>query len=300
MPRVLILGYGNPLRGDDGFGWYAAERLASMIRDPEVEVRALHQLTPELAETVSRAAGVIFIDAARAGLPGTVTRQTIAPAPGGAFTHHVTPSTLLAAARRLYGCAPTATLFQTSGESFDYQMALSPASELALGDVCRQVLSLINMNPYAAQLGERDALQVVEATPQQLQSVIQKLGPARTGKAPAPGKWSPREILCHLADTELVFAFRLRQTLAEDHHVIQPFDQDQWGKNYHAYDAAAALAVFSAVRHWNLALIGAAGPAARSKRVMHPERGEMTFEVIIQTMAGHDINHVRQLEAMAS
>ncbi len=72
---------------------------------------------------------------------------------------------------------------------------------------------------------------------------------------PAPGKWSARDIVSHLADAEVVFAFRLRQTLAEDHHVIQPFDQDLWAKSYPACDAQLALAALSAVRAWNMALI---------------------------------------------
>ncbi len=53
---------------------------------------------------------------------------------------------------------------------------------------------------------------------------------------PAPGKWNAREIVCHLADTELVFAFRLRQAIAEPDHIVQPFDQDKWASNYAAYD----------------------------------------------------------------
>ena len=58
----------------------------------------------------------------------------------------------------------------------------------------------------------------------------------RIEESPAPGKWSPHEILCHLADCELVFSFRIRQALAEDHHVIQPFDQEIWARNYAGYD----------------------------------------------------------------
>ncbi len=156
------------------------------------------------------------------------------------------------------------------------------------------------MNPYAAQLGTQNPLEVIAATPDRLQSYIGRLGPDRTEKPPAPGKWSPREVLCHLADAEVVFAYRLRQTLAEDHHVIQPFDQDKWAPAYSAYDAAAALAVFSAVRNWNVALLRSAGPSALTKKVTHPERGEMTFETIIETMAGHDLNHLQQFETLVN
>jgi hypothetical protein len=156
------------------------------------------------------------------------------------------------------------------------------------------------MNPYAEHLGERNALEVIAATAQRLESLIATLGPERVQRSPAPGKWSAREVLCHLADGEIVFAFRLRQTLAEDHHVIQPFDQDKWAGMYRSYDVQAALAVFSAVRQWNLALIRSAVPQALSKKVAHPERGEMTFQTIIETMAGHDLGHVRQIERIAA
>jgi len=125
------------------------------------------------------------------------------------------------------------------------------------------------------------------------------IGPQRAEQAPAPGKWSAREILCHLADCELVFAYRLRQTLAENHHVIQPFDQDQWARNYAAYTVSQALALFSAAREWNLALLRSVSPEAMEKQVTHPERGTMTFRTMVETMGGHDINHLRQIEAIA-
>ena len=156
------------------------------------------------------------------------------------------------------------------------------------------------MNPYASFLGDRDPLQVIAATPKRLEDLAATLGAEGLKRGLAPGKWSAREILCHLADCESVFAFRLRQALAEEHHVIQPFDQDKWAAVYSAYEARAALAVFSAVRHWNLALIGTATPAMLSKTLNHPERGDMTFKVLIETMAGHDLNHLRQLETIAA
>jgi len=156
------------------------------------------------------------------------------------------------------------------------------------------------MNPYASFLGQQDPIQVIASSPSQIDSLLATIGPVRAEQPPAPGKWCAREILCHLADCETVFAFRLRQTLAEDHHVIQPFDQDKWSGPYRGYDVAAAQAVFSAVRNWNLALIRSVAPDAKSKPVTHPERGTMTFQTIVETMAGHDLNHIRQIEAIAA
>ena len=155
------------------------------------------------------------------------------------------------------------------------------------------------MNPYAAHIGEQSPLDVVTETPRRLAQLVATIGPARLNRSPAPGKWSARDILSHLADGEIVFAFRLRQTLAEDHHVIQPFDQDRWAKNYESCDAQTALAALTAVRAWNLALIRSVKPADMAKPVTHPERGTMTFQTIVETMAGHDRNHIKQIEAIA-
>ena len=155
------------------------------------------------------------------------------------------------------------------------------------------------MNPYASQLGSRDALQTIGETAERLRSLIGAIGAERVGQPIAPGKWSPREIVCHLADCELAFAFRLRQSLAEDGHVMQPFDQDRWADNYTAYDAGAALAVFSALRGWNVALLRSLPTQAFARKVSHPERGEMTFQTIVETMGGHDLNHLKQLERAA-
>ena len=157
---------------------------------------------------------------------------------------------------------------------------------------------MLPMNPYASHLGDRNPKDVLPATAGELERLLGALGPERSSRPPAPGKWSAREIVCHLADCEVCFAFRLRQTLAEDHHVIQPFDQERWARQYAAYCAADALAVFRSLRHWNLALIAASGPEARTKRVTHPERGSMTFQTIVETMAGHDLNHLKQIEAI--
>jgi uncharacterized damage-inducible protein DinB len=156
------------------------------------------------------------------------------------------------------------------------------------------------LNPYAKFLGDRDPLEVLPETAARLGAYLKELGPEGIEKSPAPGKWNAREIITHLADCEVTFAFRLRQTLAEDNHVIQPFDQEKWAATYGAYDANAAFAVFSALRRWNLALIKSLKPEQTAKPVTHPERGTMTFFTILETMAGHDINHLGQLERIQS
>lgn len=155
------------------------------------------------------------------------------------------------------------------------------------------------LNPYASFLGNRNPLEVIAETPNKIETLLAALGPERANQSPAPGKWSAREIVCHLADCETVFAFRIRQALAEENHVVQPFDQDKWAKNYAAYDTDEALALFSAARAWNLRLIDSLPAEAFEKRLTHPERGEMALRVVIETMGGHDVNHIRQIETIA-
>lgn len=154
------------------------------------------------------------------------------------------------------------------------------------------------LNPYAKFLGEARPHDVLDMTAVTIARLIRNSDNAQLTRAPAPGKWSIRDIICHLADSEITFSFRLRQTIGEAHHTIQPFDQDNWTSPYPSLDAREALDTFTASRRWNMFFIRAVGPAAESKPVTHPERGEMTFRTIIETMAGHDINHLRQIEKL--
>ena len=141
---VLILCYGNPLRGDDGVGWHAAEGLRAVIRDPHVEILALHQLTPELMEAISHADRVIFIDACVGPVPGEIQERQVEPQAGGAaFTHHITPAALMAGAMGLYGRAPQATLITVTGSDFSLSDKLSPVVSSAVDAMVQSALRLI-------------------------------------------------------------------------------------------------------------------------------------------------------------
>ncbi len=156
------------------------------------------------------------------------------------------------------------------------------------------------LNPYAKFLDGRAVETILSSTAGEIERLLGAMGSERVNSAPAPGKWSAAEIVAHLADCELAFGFRLRQTLAEDAPVIQPFDQDKWAATYTGISAAQALEVFKAMRGWNLRLIGLALPEAAERPVTHPERGAMTFLTIVETMAGHDLNHLGQLQKIVS
>ena len=156
------------------------------------------------------------------------------------------------------------------------------------------------LNPYENFLDGRPIQDILAATPATLAGFIETIGPARATTPPAPGKWNAAEIVSHLADCELVFAFRLRQTLADDNPTIQPFDQEKWAAHYPGIPANQALDVFAALRGWNLQLFRTVMPQAAARPVTHPERGAMTFQTIIETMAGHDLNHIGQLHRIAA
>jgi uncharacterized damage-inducible protein DinB len=153
------------------------------------------------------------------------------------------------------------------------------------------------LNPYASFLGSQDPLAVIAATSTALQEAIAaKLSSGTIDVPRAAGTWTPRQILGHLADTEITFAMRLRQTAAEAHHVIQPFDQDAWNAANPHQDVEVALGLFQAVRRANVAFIQAQPEGMFAKPVSHPERGTMTFRTLVETMAGHDLNHLGQLK----
>ncbi len=158
----------------------------------------------------------------------------------------------------------------------------------------------MEQNLYAKFVGGRGPVAVIRETPGAIRKLIAGM-PEEQTRLSAPGKkWNAREIVCHLADCEVVFCFRLRQTLAEEQPVVQPFDQEKWALRYGNLDVEAALQLFETVRAWNVRVIEATTVEERARQVTHPERGKMTFWTIVETMAGHDTNHLRVLERMAA
>jgi hypothetical protein len=155
-----------------------------------------------------------------------------------------------------------------------------------------------SLNPYDKFLDGRALDTILSATPAEVGKLILAVGSDHENTPPAPGKWGAAQIVAHLADCELVFGFRLRQTLAEDAPIIQPFDQDKWARRYLGIPAKQSLEVFTALRGWNLRLINAALPDAADRPTTHPERGTMTFLTIVETMAGHDLNHLAQFQRL--
>jgi len=124
--RNLVVGYGNPLRGDDGLGWHAAAALAADPRLDDTEVLTRHQLTPELAEDIANARLAVLIDASLGEFPGRVSILEVAPAPGPSWSHHLRPEDVVALARAVFGAAPQVFLVTVTGADFGFGTQLSP------------------------------------------------------------------------------------------------------------------------------------------------------------------------------
>jgi hydrogenase maturation protease len=141
----LVVGYGNPLRGDDGFGRHAADRLAAEAHrlPPGTVVISCHQLTPELTEDVARASVVVLVDAAAPGEPGALAVSRVTPGEARAWSHHLDPEGIMALAARLYGAAPPAFLVSVGAAAFAAAEVLSPEVEAALPAAVATVMAVL-------------------------------------------------------------------------------------------------------------------------------------------------------------
>jgi hydrogenase maturation protease len=155
MARVLVIGVGNPLRGDDGLGGEVIQRLAPTLPGEAVQWVACHQLAPELAEAVSQAERVAFIDVRRGSPPGELACQPLEPRSGplAAFSHHLDPPALLAWARALFGTCPPAVLFSVVGDSFGYGEGLSAPVRNTLPELLQRVREWVVQQTRRNELG---------------------------------------------------------------------------------------------------------------------------------------------------
>jgi hypothetical protein len=147
----------------------------------------------------------------------------------------------------------------------------------------------------------KDPLQVQRETPKKLQKLIKPLNKKQLSRRPEPGKWSIAEILAHLADAELVGGWRMRLILGSNGVSIQPFDQDVWAETlgYSRRDAKASLETFRVLREANLAMLKSLPKNLWENYGMHQERGKETITHIVRMFAGHDLNHLAQVERIA-
>jgi len=141
-------------------------------------------------------------------------------------------------------------------------------------------------------------LAVQTATAKKLERLIKGVPTSKLRKRPAPDKWSVGEIMTHLADAEIVGGFRMRLILGAPGTPVAAFDQDAWvvSGHYVKRDPRKSLAQFRAVREANLALLKSLTPEQWKHYGMHSERGQETIEHIVRMFAGHDLNHLQQIE----
>ena len=154
------------------------------------------------------------------------------------------------------------------------------------------------MNSYASCLGGRDPIDVMRRTPDELQRLLNGISPDAMSAPTAPGKWSLREILAHLADCEVIWAARIRHVLETPGVTVIPFDQDAWATRYAVYPADLALQTFLTLRAWNLALLTTVTDAEKGNTVTHPERGTFPLSELLESIGGHDRNHIVRLEEL--
>jgi hypothetical protein len=148
----------------------------------------------------------------------------------------------------------------------------------------------------------QDAIKVQRATAPRLKKCIQGLTPKQLRWQPAPGKWSIAEILAHLADGEIVASWRMRSIIGDSGTTIQPFDQDAWvtAFQYSKRDPKQSVEVFRVLRENNLAMLKDLPHEAWDFYGMHLERGKETIAHIARMFAGHDTNHLLQVEGIVA
>jgi hypothetical protein len=156
------------------------------------------------------------------------------------------------------------------------------------------------ITPYTSYLGDRDPLAAIRDSLERVQRLTRDWMPDRFERSYAPGKWSARQVLIHLAQTELALGSRARMAVSTPAYVAQPFDQDVWLGLDGRLSSREAVDVFLAAGRMNLAFFEGLSAAQRATPLSHPEYGELTVDWIIHQMAGHHINHLLQLERIAA
>ena len=155
-------------------------------------------------------------------------------------------------------------------------------------------------NPYADDLGNRAPLEALADTVDRIRRLVESWSAETFDKTYAPGKWSARQVLVHLAQTELALGTRARFALTQPGYTAQAFSQDDWMPIDDATDARTALAVYASLRGMNLAMWRRLTQAQMDRGFSHPEYGELSVGWIMTQMAGHDIHHLKQLQAIES
>ena len=143
-----------------------------------------------------------------------------------------------------------------------------------------------------------DPIKVQSATNKKLSGLTKGVSKAKLRKRPSSGQWSVVEILAHLADVELVVSWRMRSILGAPGSPVQAFDQDAWviSGHYEKRDPQKSLELHRVAREANLALLKSLSPEQWKHYGQHAERGQESIERLVRMIAGHDLNHLQQIE----
>jgi hypothetical protein len=149
-----------------------------------------------------------------------------------------------------------------------------------------------------ATLGQREPMPILESTPARLEQAIGGVDDATLRRPEKPGKWSILEVIPHLADSELVYGYRVRMIVSHPTPAIQGFDQDLWARelDYADRHVAEALAEFRALRESNVRLLKSLSPEKLQRYGKHSERGKESVEHMMKLYAAHDLVHLKQIE----
>ncbi len=158
------------------------------------------------------------------------------------------------------------------------------------------------MNPYAKFLRGRDPLEVAADTPIRIRALIRGLTPRQLAQRPAPGKWSIQEIITHLTETDMVMSCRARWIAFEESPTLVPFNQEKWAKGWarEKEPLGETLERFRLLRRSQIRLFRGASRKDFGRTGFHPERGVITLKVQLETLAGHDLNHLEQIQRIAA
>lgn len=150
-------------------------------------------------------------------------------------------------------------------------------------------------------LGTLDPMDALESSTSRLESVARTLEKKGLQNKPLPDKWTAAQILAHLAEAEIVWGYRLRKVLGASGGPIEAYDQNEWVKNsaYLQADPHFALSLFQTLRKANVLFLKSLTPEQMAHFGIHSERGKETIAHMMRMMAGHDINHLRQMETVA-
>jgi hypothetical protein len=158
------------------------------------------------------------------------------------------------------------------------------------------------MARIAGNIEGKDPLVVQRQSPDMLALLIEGVPEEALLRERAPGKWSVREILAHLAEAEMVSTWRYRQMIEQSGVTLTSFNQDEWARlgDYGATEPRESLQIFRLLRKKNLQMFARLTPEEWQRFGTHSERGKMTVKDLVRQMAGHDLNHIAQVRELVA